>query len=278
MEEIHFLDDIWVGKDDLKVSVFDLSVARGYGIFDFLRTYGNKPFRLAEHIDRLFISAKLLDIAVPKSKEEIEKIVYEGIEKNAFKETAIKIIVTGGISIDSITPGKPSFIVTFTKAPEYPQDYYTKGVKIITLPFTRFLPEVKSLDYFAAVVGMKKAASLGAKEVLYIDEEQRITECTRNNIFFVKNNSLVTPAEKGILKGITRKVVLEAAKKVSINVTEREITLDELPFFQEAFNTASTVEVLPVVTIDDTAIGDGAVGPVTKKIMKAFRDITSDRG
>lgn len=272
---VHYLNGKWVTADDVRISAFDLSVVRGYGIFDFLRTYNNKPFRLAEHIDRLFHSAKALDVAIPKDRKALEEIVKEGIRKNIFSETAIKIVVSGGISGDSVTPGEPSLIILFTKAPQYPAWFYEKGVKIVTFSASRFLPEVKSLNYFAAIYALKKAHAVGAKEVLYVDDKKRITECTRSNIFFVKDNVLITPPGKYILKGITRNVVLEIAKSLDIKVIEKEVTLHGINFFSEAFITASTVEVLPVVEIDDRKIGDGRVGKITKQIMMKFKEKTT---
>ncbi len=272
---VHYLNDNWVTTEDAKISAFDLSVVRGYGIFDFLRTYGNKPFCLKEHIDRLFSSAALLSIKVPKSRKQIETIVRDGIQKNSFTETAIKIIVTGGESEDSVTPGKPSFIVLFTKAPEYPAWFYTKGVKVITSHHKRVLPQVKSLNYFQAIHELRKAKALGAKEVLYFDPEQGITECTRSNIFFVKGNALITPKEEDVLHGITRRVVIKIAKELSIPVTEEKIPHDSFKRFSEAFITASTVEVLPVMEIDDKKIGDGKLGRITKQIMMKFKEKTA---
>lgn len=275
MKSFHYLDGKWVADVDLKISAFDLSVIRGFGIFDFLRTYNKIPFRLDDHIDRLYNSAKILGMTVPKSRKEIQSIVLKGLQKNDIPEATIKILVTGGNSADGITHGDSSLLVIFGKLPVYPQENYTKGVKIISYPYLRFLPEVKSFNYFPAVYTMQKAAKQKAVEVLYIDEKHIVRECTRSNIFFVKNGKLITPSETSILNGITRKVVLEIAKKHSIALIQRDIKEQEINDFDECFMTGSTIEILPTVTIDSIKIGNGKVGPVTRKVMELFRKTSS---
>lgn len=273
MQAVHYLNGNWVITEDLKISAFDLSVVRGFGCFDFLRTYGNKPFLLNDHLDRFFNSAKILSLTVPKTKEEIKSIIYEGIQKNNFPETNIKMILTGGVSEDSITPGASSFIVTFTKAADCPKGHYEQGVKIITVPATRVLTEVKSLDYLMAIVVMQKAKKENAEEALYVDTKGKIYEATRCNLFVVKENTVIT-AKTEILLGITRKVIIRLVKKLGIPFVERDIFMKELPTFQEAFITASNKEVMPVVKIDDAVVGDGRVGPITKQLIQEYRKFT----
>lgn len=275
MKTLHFLNGKWVNDEKLTISAFDLSVVRGYGIFDFLRTYHKNPFRIDEHLDRLFNSAKLLGMNVPATRSKIKEIVAQGIKKNSFSEAAIKLIVTGGVSNDGITPGKPSFLVLFTNAPTYPVTNYTKGVKIISYPFLRFLPEVKSLNYFTAVYVMQKAAKEKAVEALYIDEKKIVRECTRSNIFFVKDGKLITPSLELLLKGVTRNVVIEIAKKNKVPLIERQIKEHEMSGFDECFITGSTIEILPTVKIDKITIGNGKVGPVTKTIMRLFHEVSA---
>lgn len=273
MTNFHYLAGRWVSGEDLKISVFDLSVVRGFGIFDFLRTYHNKPFRLDDHIDRFFYSAKSLGLKIPQTKEKIEIIVYDGIKKNNFSETNIKLILTGGVSADSITPGKPSFIVMFTKAIACPRVNYENGVKVITIREKRTIPLVKSLNYMSAIMATQRAKNEKAEEAIYVDEGGRIYEATRCNFFAVINKKLVT-AKKDILFGITRKVVLELAQQLNIPSFERDLFLNEMPDFEEAFITASNKEVMPVVRIDDRLIGKGKIGVTTKKIMEAFKKLT----
>lgn len=275
MRMMHFLNGKWVADADLKIPATDLSVIRGFGIFDFLRTYNKIPFRIDDHISRLFLSAKILGITIPKTKEEIKKIVEKGLRINDLPEVTIKMLVTGGNSPDGISPGDALFIVIFGPLPVYPVANYTKGVKILSFPYLRFLPEVKSFNYLPAVYTMQKATKQKAVEVLYIDDKQIVRECTRSNIFFVKGNTLITPTERSILKGVTRKVVLELAAKKRIAVVERDVKVKELPGFDECFITGSTIEILPTVKIDAMRVGSGRVGPVTKTMMDYFREATS---
>lgn len=269
MDFFHYLNGRWVDSQNLKISAFDLSLLRGFGVFDFLRTYNRKPFLLKDHLDRLFNSAKILGIKIPKIKKEIEKIVFEGIKKNPKAELNIRLLVTGGIGPDSVTPGQPSLIVIFTEAVDYPKEYYQKGVKVITYPAERIFPKAKSLNYLAGIVALQKAKKQKAVEAIYIDKNGRILEGTTSNFFAVINNQLVTPKEE-ILFGITRKVVINLAKKLKIPVKEEDLYLSQIKNFSEAFLTASNKEIMPVVRVDNKMIGNGRVGEITKRLMKEF--------
>lgn len=273
MRNLHYLDGRWVESKNLKISVFDLSVLRGFGVFDFLRTYQQKPFCLKEHLDRLFKSAKIFGIKIPKTKKEMEKIILTGIKKNRKGELNIRILITGGIGPDSLTPGKPSVIVIFTPAVAYPLEYYQRGVKVVTFKTKRRLPEGKSLNYLMAILSLKKAKKQKAVEAIYIDKAGKIYEGTTSNFFAVIDGRLITP-KKDILEGITRKVVINLAKKLKILVTEGNLFLNEIKKFSEAFLTSSSKEIMPVVRIDNVLIGDGKVGPITKKLMEEFWKIT----
>ena len=207
----HYLNNRWIKTEDLKISAFDLSVTRGFGVFDFLRTYNKKPFFLEAHLDRFFNSLSILEMKPLKTKKEIEKIINEGIKKNNFEETSIKIIQTGGATDDGILPnGKYNFIAIFTKATIYPKKYFEKGIALITYPFSRLFPKAKSLNYLAGVLAIKNAKKQKAVEALYVDKE-KIYECVTSNFFAVLGEKIVTPKEN-ILLGITRKVVIDLAK------------------------------------------------------------------
>ena len=274
MSNLHYLNNQWVKEAELKISAFDISVGRGFGIFDFLRTYrNNQPFRLDDHLDRLFNSARELGITVPKTKREIVQLIAEGLVKNNYPETYIKILITGGVSSDGVTPGQPSFIIMFTPAHEFPPEIYKKGAKILTAPNQWVFPKAKSTNYLAAVVYLQKAAKQEAMEVLYVEKDGTVTECTRSNIFIVNNQQLITPKDE-VLAGITKKVVIELAKKSGIEVEEKRIILDELIGADEVFFTSSGMEVVPVVQVDDKTIKAGRVGPFTQKIISLFQTHT----
>lgn len=272
---LHYLDGKWVKEKDLKISVFDISVLRGFGVFDFLRTYKQEPFRLEAHVDRLFNSAKLLGIRLPKTKSEIEKIVVGGLAKNKkeAEEFNIRIVATGGVSEDSISVGEPAFIIIYSKAQDYPEEYYTKGVKVTTFAVERYMSAVKSLNYMMGVAELARAREQGAVEIVHVDNDDGIYEGMTSNFFAVVDGRLVTPKER-ILSGITREVVFELADELGIEYEEREMNLKESDSFDEAFITASNKEIMPVVEIDDEVVGNGTVGPITAKLIASFRKLT----
>lgn len=272
---LHLLNNKWVEEKDLVIPVNDLSVLRGYGVFDFLRTYNHTPFRLEDHINRFFNSLRIVGITPHWTKEKIMQKVMEGIEKNKTecKEFNIRIIGTGGVGVDSVTPGVSSLIITYTCAIEYPKEYYEKGVKVITYSTRRVLAEAKSLNYMMSILALQKGKREGAVEAIYIDEEGKLYEGTTTNFFAVIGGSLVTP-KADILTGITRKVIFEIAQKERISVEEKDIYIKDISSFDEAFISASNKEIMPVVKIDRSQVGNGKVGNVTKKLMEEFRKIT----
>ena len=271
----HYLNGKWVSEKDLMISALDIAVLRGFGIFDFLRTYGKKPFRLDEHIDRFFRSAKFMGITPVKSKKEITDIVHEGIKLNNFDNTQIKIVQTGGVSSDGFTPSvKPNFFILFQKAALYPPEIYSKGIKLITSSLMRQMPQAKTINYAASITEVQTAMKLGAKDILHTDAKGNIFEATRSNFFAIKNGKLIT-AQDGILHGITRNAILDLANKLKIPVNLRTVIKSELATIDEAFISNSSQEIAPVVVIDNITIGDGKVGQLTKKFIKALRSMAT---
>jgi len=265
-----YLDGKWTEDSQAKISVLDLSVLRGFGIFDFLRTYGKNPFMLDAHIDRFFNSARLMGMSLVYSKEEIIKIVEEGIQKSGFEHTNIKLIQTGGVSPDGFTPAKKqTCFIYFYEAHEYPTEMYGKGVILKTSTLMRQMPLAKTINYAASITEVQKAQVLGAVDILHTDSTGNIYEGTRSNFFGVKNGTLIT-ANKGILEGITRKVILEIAQELSIPVKYEYVNVSELSKLDEAFFSNSSHEIVPVVKIDEAKIGNGLVGSITQELMKAF--------
>jgi len=268
----HYLNGAWVSKEDTKISVFDLTFLRGYGLFEFLRTYSRKPFMLDEHLERFVNGARGLGLPLIKSPEEIKALVYEGIEKNpTFDEVYVKFYLTGGITDDAMTPGEPSFIMLFLHGKDYPKEFYTEGIKLIEVEYERFLPEFKSLNYMAAVFYHKKAKEQGAQEVLFCGRDGNILEGSTINFFAIKNGKVYT-ASDDVLYGITRKFVLQVAKDNNIEVVLGDINKKDIGSFDEAFITSTTREVCPVVQIGDQKVGNGTVGPVTKRLIQLFTE------
>jgi branched-chain amino acid aminotransferase len=273
---MHYLNGRWVEDKDFVLPIQDLSVMRGFGVFDFLRTYDGKPFRLHLHIDRFFNSAAFLNLTVPVSKAELEKIIRKGIELNAGSEKGIRIILSGGVSQDFISPGKSSLIIAFydLQAPE--ASLYEKGVKVITTPHLRHIPHAKSLNYLTAVMVTQEAKKAGAFEAVYVDPAtNEIYEATTSNIFVVESGVVKTPNEH-MLKGTTRHVVIEICEELGIKVVEGPISLNDISKFDEVFLTAANKGVLGVVQVDDHIIGDGKVGKLSKLLGQAFKDVIKE--
>jgi len=263
-----------MADDEAKISVLDIAVLRGFAVFDFLRTYGKEPFRLDDHIDRFFNSARLMGMTPVYSKEKIIDIVKEGIEKSGFTHTNIKLIQTGGVSDDGFTPSETqTFFIYLYEAHDYPQEMYTDGVALKTAQLMRQNPLAKTINYAASIAEVQKAKISGAMDILHTDSDMNIYEATRSNFFAVKNNILIT-AEDGVLKGITRKAIIEIAQELAIPVEYRLISTSELSTMDEAFFTNSSHEIVPVVKIDETIIGDATVGPVTQKLIQMFKSKT----
>ncbi len=269
---IFYVDGEFVEDSMAAIPLTDMAVLRGYAVFDFLRTYNGRPFFLDEHIERLQNSASLLFIQCPWSRAIIKDVVHETLRKNGFKESNIRLLITGGDSSDSITPlEKPRLIIMVTPVTAHPKTWYSDGVKIITSDVTRYIPGAKSTNYIKAIVALKRASLGGAIESIYVNEDNQLLEGTTSNIFFVFDDQVVTPKE-GILPGITRKAVVELAGE-KLELSKRSITRTEMMRCDEAFLTSSTKEIVPVVQIDEISISVKP-GPVTRQVMEFFQQYT----
>lgn len=264
------VDGEFVAADQAVLPVSDLAVLRGYGAFDFLRTYGGKPFHLDAHIRRLQNSLRLLEISCPWSFEELRQRVEQTLARNDYPEANIRLLVTAGDSDDSITPGqKPRLLIMVTPVKTFPAAWYENGVKIVTADVTRYIPGAKSIDYIRAILCLRHAHEAGAIESVYVDDRGRVLEATTSNIFAVIDGQLATPGE-GILPGVTRDVLLDLAADV-YRPAIRSISREELYGAEEVFLTSSNKEVLPVRQVDDRPIGTGRPGPMTRALMELFR-------
>ena len=273
---IYYVDGQFVPADKAVIPVDVLALLRGIGVFDLLRTYDGKPYFLDAHIDRLETSAKKIGIALPWSHGDIAKIVTQTLAQNDIPEANIRIVVTGGSSTDFMTPsGKPRLLVLVSPVPRLPDHWYTKGVKIISWEVERPIPGAKSIDYISASLALKKASAEGAVEALYIDRNGLALECTTSNIFAFVDDKLVTPG-RGILAGVTRKVVLSLAE--GLFVTDiRDISRTELLAADEVFITGTSKGLVPVVQVDKRTIGNGRPGRRTQQLMAAMKRHTEER-
>ena len=271
--DTYYVDGEFVTADRAAVPVNDLAVLRGYGVFDFLRTYGGRPFHLRDHLERLRHSADQIGLRCPWSVSELEQIVDDTMRRNNHREANIRIVVTGGPSDDFLTPqGKPRLIVMVSALIEMPTDWYEHGIKITTASVERMLPGAKSINYIPAIVALRAAAAQDAVEALYLDNQRNVLEGTTCNLFMYAGSRFVTP-DQGVLGGITRKVVLKLVQS-HFGVDLRGISLDELLAAEEVFVCSSNKEVMPVVKVDQTVIGGGEPGPNTAKVMSMFADYT----
>ncbi|HEY9665843.1 MAG TPA: aminotransferase class IV [Coleofasciculaceae cyanobacterium] len=272
-QPICYLNGNYVAFDQAYLPLNDLGIVRGYGVFDFLRTYNGVPFKLREHVQRLQNSANLIGLSLPWPTEEIEAIAKNTLERNNFPEANIRIVVTGGSSADFITPmGQPSFMVIITSVSQYPREYYERGIKVITVQTERFLPKSKSLSYISAISALQQAKLNNAVEALYVNQQGQVLEGTTTNLFGFRGNQLITPKEK-ILKGITRDVVLELAQS-RFEIVEKPINYSDLSSYDEAFITSSTKEIMPVVQVDELHISQGKPGENTQVLMHLFHQYT----
>ena len=272
--EIYYIDGKFVSSDQAVIPVNDLAILRGYGIFDFLRTYNGRPLFLEEHIERLKRSAKQIGLDLLWSKTQLIDIVNQTLNKNSHRESNIRVVVTGGTSPDYITPqGKPRLLVLVTELPEQPQWWYTDGVKVITIYSKRNIPGAKSIDYIPATIALKEARSKNAIEAIYVDREGYVLEGTTSNLFIFRGDTLITPG-KAVLSGITRKVVLKITAE-TFKTEIRDIAVDELLTADEVFITGSNKEIVPVVKVDDTTIAKGKPGHRTRSVREKFAAYTA---
>jgi branched-chain amino acid aminotransferase len=273
---IYYVDGEFVPAEKAVIPVDDLAILRGIGIFDLLRTYDGKPYFLDAHIDRLEKSAREIDLALPWSHDRISGIVKQTLAKNDIPEANIRIVVTGGSSKDFMTPsGRPRLLVLVSPIPRLPAEWYTDGVKIISWEVERPIPGAKSIDYISASLALKKAAAEGAVEALYIDRNGLALECTTSNIFAFIGEKLATPG-RGILSGVTRKVVLELARDL-FPIDIRDISRSELLKADEVFITGTSKGLVPVVNVDDGTIGEGVPGARTRQLMEKMKAYTESR-
>lgn len=263
---IYYVDGKFVPADQAMIPVDDLSIIRGIGVFDLLRTYKGSPSLLKEHVTRLFDSARKINLELPWSHETICRVALETLSRNNLPEANIRIIVTGGSSPDFMTPvGRPRLLVLVNPLPDMPAHWYSHGIKVVTKRVKRINPGAKSINYMPAAMALKDAQARGAVEVLLMDESDHVLEGSTSNLFAFIDGVLVTPG-RGILSGITRKVVLEvAAPHYSVEI--RDLSRQELFGAGEVFITGTNKGLVPVVRIDDTPIGSGRPGPETVHVM-----------
>jgi len=283
-----YINGKFYDRDNAKVSVFDHGLLYGDGVFEGIRSYNRRVFKLNEHIDRLFESAQSIMLKIPLTKEQLIKAVLSTIKTNKLDNAYIRLVVTRGVGDLGLDPRKcgqnQTIIIIADKIALYPDRLYRQGLVIVTVPTVRNLPEalnpqIKSLNYLNNILAKIEAANAGCDEAIMLDSLGYVAECTGDNIFVVKNGQLYTPPQcMGTLRGITRDAILEIACKNKIAAHEHVITRHEVYISDECFLTGTAAEVIPVVKVDGRVIGQGKPGGLTLSLMKKFKELTAKTG
>ena len=282
-----YLDGKFVPESEAKVSVFDHGLLYGDGIFEGIRFYNGRVFRLDEHLDRLWDSARSICLEIPISRAEMTEALLETIRRNDLREGYIRQIVTRGVGNLGLNPTqckRPSIIIIATTISLYPKEVCEKGLTVVTCATRRtgaaaLNPAVKSLNYLNNVMARIEANLAGADEALMLNEAGNVAECTADNVFIIKRGQIFTPPiSAGALRGITRSVAFDIAAELGIKITETDVTRHDVFTADECFLTGTAAEVIPVVKADGRMIGSGKPGSITLRMIGRFREMTRETG
>ena len=285
-ELLIYIDGKFYPESEAKISVFDHGFLYGDGVFEGIRSYNGVVFKLREHIDRLYNSAKAIMLDIPMTKDEMIEAVLETLRKNGLKDAYIRLVVTrgkGDLGLDPRKCPKPSvIIITVPLLQLYDEKVRERGMSMIVSWVRRdsvdaTTHEIKSLNYLNSILAKIEANNAGADEAIILDPNGFICEATGENIFIVKDGKLFTPpSTSGTLPGITASVIKEIAQKLGYQVIEKGITVTELYSADEAFLTGTAAEVMPIREVNKRQIGEGKMGPITRQILKKFVEYTRD--
>lgn len=282
-----YIDGEFLPEADAKVSVFDHGLLYGDGIFEGIRFYNGRVFRLEEHIERLWDSARSICLEIPMSREEMTKALLETIRQNGLREGYIRLLVTRGVGNLGLNPAqckRPSIIIIATTIALYSKEVCETGLTVVTCATRRtgaatLNPAVKSLNYLNNVMARIEANLAGADEALMLNEGGYVAECTADNVFIIKKGQIFTPPiSAGALRGITRSVVFEIADELGLSIKETDITRHDVFVADECFLTGTAAELIPVIKADGRIIGTGKPGPITTRMLGRFRELTRETG
>ena len=282
-----YIDGKFYDEKNAKISVFDHGLLYGDGIFEGIRAYNGRVFKLVEHIDRLFYSAKALMLDLPLSHAQFVKATVEACRKNKVRDGYIRLIVTRGVGSLGLSPKScknPSVIIIAGKIQLYPEEFYEKGLDIVTVPTTRNLhsalnPAIKSLNYLNNILAKIEAHQSGCEEAVMLNSQGYVAEGTGDNIFILQKGKMYTPPlSAGALYGITRGTVIDLATEMGVPVSEPNLTRYDLFNADECFMTGTGAELIPVVKIDGRIIGTGKPGSITRQLVAKYKDLTSRSG
>ncbi len=282
-----YIDGEFLDESEAKISVFDHGLLYGDGVFEGIRFYHDRVFRLNEHMNRLWDSAKAIALEVPMSKSELVAATLETIRQNDLHDGYVRLLITRGAGSLGLSPEscrRPSVVIIAATISLYPEELYQKGLTMVTCSTRRVAPNavsprIKSLNYLNNILAKIEAQAAGAGEGLMLNEHGYVAECTGDNIFVVKNGQLFTPPlNAGLLNGVTRQVVLEIAQTIGVRTHERELTRYDIYTADECFLTGTAAEVIPAVELDRRPIGHGRPGAMTGRFIEAFRQLTRSSG
>jgi len=270
-------------KEDAKISVYDHGLLYGDGVFEGIRSYGGKVFRMAEHLNRLWNSAKAILLKIPLSKAEMAKAIDDTLASNGIRDGYIRVLVTRGVGTLGLDPNgcsNPQVIVITDKIALYPAELYQQGLEIVTVSVARnhpaaLSPRIKSLNYLNNILAKIEGLQAGCIEALMLNHKGEVAECTGDNLFLVRQGRALTPPiDAGILEGITREAVIGLARAMGLEVLEIPLTKHDVYVADECFLTGTAAEVVPVVKVDSRMIGEGVPGPITRELMARFHQLT----
>jgi branched-chain amino acid aminotransferase len=282
-----WLDGQMLDESEAKISVFDHGLLYGDGIFEGIRCYNGRVFRLIEHVERLFLSARAILLEMPWTQQEVCDIVCETIRANGLSDGYIRLVVTrgsGGLGLNPYLCKRPSMFCIAASIQLYPEEYYEKGLELITCSTRRpshatLSPQVKSLNYLNNIMAKVECIKAGVMEGLMLNDAGTVAECTGDTVFVVKNNVIITPKiTDGALDGITRGVIFDLCERLEIEIIEDTLTRYDVYTADEVFLTGTAAEVIPVVKVDDRPIGNSEPGAIFKQLLAAFRDEAGSTG
>ncbi|MGQ0644202.1 MAG: branched-chain-amino-acid transaminase [Elusimicrobiota bacterium] len=282
-----YLNGRLVPKEEAVISVFDHGLLYGDGVFEGIRAYNGRVFRLKEHLDRLLRSAQAITLDVKMTVADLEKAVLETLRANNLKDAYVRLVVTrgqGDLGLDPRKCPQPTVIIIADKILLYPEECYTNGLEVAIVSTRRnsaqaVNPAIKSLNYLNNVLAKIEANLVNVREAIMLNLEGYVAECTGDNVFFIKGDRLCTPpTSAGALEGITRNCVMELAPALGLKPEEKLFTAFDLHTADEVFLTGTAAEIIPVIRIDSRTIGSGKPGPLTQKLIRSFRDLTAREG
>ncbi len=287
MDLLIYLDGELVPEHEAKVSVFDHGLLYGDGVFEGIRAYNGRIFKLDEHLRRLYGSAKAIMLEIPLGFDEMRQAVVETVRANELRDAYIRLVITRGVGDLGLDPRKcpkPTVFIIAASIELYPEEVYEKGLPLITCATRRNAPEaldpaIKSLNYLNNILAKIETVRAGVPEGIMLSIDGYVAECTGDNLFVVNDDNVLTPpAAIGNLEGITRNVVMGLIRKLDMTAEEKSFRLRTVYCADEVFLTGTAAEIVPVVSVDDRRIGDGRPGTVTKRLRKEFADLTAREG